>query len=230
MNHNAITEYITKQSLSNIKERLLICAKPVSNLSVDDGAEAGAGAAHLTGALFGDTSLGVGVQSCVGAGVGLGVDLGVASTAMKGSTYSDTGLGAVLAAGAAKMTGAVVGFTMRGPEGRSHGQRVVRVRLGVVLTVFSTGFSVTFAVAFSVPFSAALPVTLHFIGSFPFSFSFSFSLPDDVGLAPAIVPDTSFLVYPKSESPSTELCLVKFGMDLTGLVEREFCVVVGAEG
>lgn len=206
----------------------MICAKPVSNLSVDDGAEAGAETATLTGALFGDTSLGVGVRTCVGAGVGLGVDLGVASTAMKGSTYSDTGLGAVLAAGAAKMTGAVVGFTMRGPEGRSHGQRVVRVRLGVVLTVFSTGFSVTFAVAFSVSFSAALPVTLHFIGSFPFSFSFS--LPDDVGLAPAIVPDTSFLVYPKSESPSTELCLVKFGMDLTGLVEREFCVVVGAEG
>jgi hypothetical protein len=79
--------------------------------------------------------------------------------------------------GAAKITGAVVSFPIRGPEGRSQGHRDVSFR-------FSGGFFSLFATVI---------------------FSFSTSFIGEVEFAPAVVPSTSLLLYPNIESPSTEL-------------------------
>lgn len=85
----------------------------------------------------------------------------------------------------------------RGLDGLNHGHLEVKDR-------------------FSVPF---LPLSLSLL----FSFSLSISL-SDVLLAPATAPARSLLLYPKSESPSMEWCNLKFGIDFTGLGERDACV------
>tara|TARA_R110002003_G_scaffold193_11_gene15008 strand:+ start:9944 stop:10471 length:528 start_codon:yes stop_codon:yes gene_type:complete len=167
----------------------LICANPVSNLPVD-GTEVRWNVVGLVSTFVGELdrlAMGVRRQAGVDADVGAVCDA-------NGSMYAVGLVAAVgFAAGIENMTGVVVGLAIRGPEGRSQGQRDVSVRFGDVF--FDSSANLVFAGPFSL-------------------------LASSLGVAPA----RSLLLYPKIESPSTELWRVKFGIDLAGLGEREVCV------
>ena len=167
----------------------LICAKPVSNVPVCSVDVAVVGIARdMVVGFLGE------------AGRGVRRDGGVGSVGeewvVNGSIYAFVVVVVGFSAGTENTTGAVVGFAIRGPEGRSHGQRVVKVRFGLVFFALSA----IFARAFSNAFSRSLL---------------------SGGAAPSTVPVRSLVLYPKMESPSTELEAVKLGIDFTGLGERE---------
>jgi hypothetical protein len=192
-NHTAITAYTARQILKTRYVNFFICANPVSNLPVD-GTEVRWNVVGLVSTFVGELDrLAMGVRSQAGVDVGVGV-----VCVANGSIYAvglavDVGF----AAGIENITGVVVGLAIRGPEGRSQGQRDVSVRFGDVFFDSSA--------------------TLVFAGTFPL-------LASSLGVPPVKVPTRSLLLYPKIESPSTELWRVKFGIDLAGLGEREVCV------
>lgn len=95
---------------------------------------------------------------------------------MKGSMYSDVGLGAAggseIVGGLVNVTGVVVGLAMRRPWGRSQAKRDVRGRLGVVSVDFGAGGFLSFGLSFA--------LALLFSGSLLW--------PEEVGLSPATAP------------------------------------------
>jgi hypothetical protein len=109
-----------------------------------------------------------------------------------------------------KTTGAVVGFPIRGPDGRSQDHRCVSERFGG--NVLARSAALLRRLSSSLVLSAFLDGDAALAGS----------------LTPAMVTSWSLRLYPNIESPSMELWRVKFGMDFTGLAERD--VGVGGRG